>query len=309
MKFRTIIKPLNYSNLINHQSKVLMFGSCFAESIGKKMVGHDFNIKVNPFGIAFNPVSILQQVSDTVIEKKHFVAKDNHVVSLDYHSKYNSETVHCFENKILKDQQLIKSEIQSANILSFTFGTAWVYQFEATQRIVANCQKQPSNLFSKQLLDLDIIVKAYSSFIEGVIVENPNIKIVLTVSPVRHLKDGLIENNRSKAILLLLCQRLSECFEKHVIYYPSYEIVLDDLRDYRFFSKDLLHPNEMAVDYIYEHFQNTFFSSQTITLNSIIGKYNRLLAHKPLNPSDSEKAVRSRKLVEFEKEINQLKLS
>ncbi|MFK8036864.1 MAG: GSCFA domain-containing protein [Crocinitomicaceae bacterium] len=309
MKFRTEVKPLINENLISHQSKILLFGSCFAENIGDKLLKSDFDVKINPFGIAFNPMSILKQINGSPVEINHMIGAGDNVMSFDYHSKYNGKTIADFEAKISKDQKIVKREIESADIVGFTFGTAWTYLLKQTNQTIANCQKQPASLFTKQLLNIDSILEQYTLFIQELLLSNPNVKIILTVSPVRHLKDGLIENNRSKAILLLLCQNLANLFKENVIYYPSYEIVMDDLRDYRFFEKDLLHPNEMAIDYIYTHFQNSFFSENTKTINVMIDKYNRLLNHKNINSSKNNLKENKTKLKELQNRIVALKLS
>ena len=309
MKFRTILKPLDHKGLINYQSKITMLGSCFVENIGERLNNHQFDLNINPFGIVFNPKAIADQISRKAVENRHFIEKGDKVVSLDFHSKYNAKSADELESKIRNDFEKLENRIVDSNILVLTFGTAWVYKYSKSNNIISNCQKVDGTLFEKQLLDLAELKDVYKALINDLLEKNPSLKIVLTVSPVRHLKDGLIENNRSKAILLSLCGFLELEFPKNVIYYPSYELVMDDLRDYRFFNKDLLHPNEMAIDYIYDHFQNSFMDDRCIKTLQAVNKYNQLKAHKNLQGTELDSKKREGDLDEMQAEIDKLKLS
>lgn len=303
MKFRTEIKPIESDFKINHQSKVLAIGSCFVENIGGMLAEQGFNIKINPFGILFNPVSILKVLKHEDLEVQHLIQKREHVLSLDFHSKYYQANKNQFEKQFKKDKLNLKNVLNDANCLILTFGTAWVYEFIETKKIVANCQKLPGKLFQKKLLSLQEITKSYEIVFTELLKVNPNLKIMLTVSPVRHIKDGIIENNTSKSLLLMLCHALKTSFSKEVIYYPSYELQVDDLRDYRFYEADLIHPNPQAIQYIYTHFSNSFFSNQTKQLLVLIKKLNALKGHLFLNATDEEKKMHQAKILELETQI------
>ncbi len=307
MKFRTKIKSLDVHENINHQSNIIMLGSCFTDNIGERLNQHHFKVKINPFGIVFNPLSLLKQLKGEEGNDQHLIQFKHSVNSLDFHSKYFAEDKAGFKLKLAKDQKQFKENLSEANYLILTFGTAWAYRFKSTNKIIANCQKQKGDAFTKELIDLQQLVNEYIYYFEKLFSDQPNLKVVLTVSPVRHLKDGLIDNNRSKAILILLCSKLSQTFPNHVKYYPSYEIVIDDLRDYRFFEKDLLHPNAIAVDYIYEHFQESFFDEKTIELIQLIEKYNLLKNHISINSSAEEVKLQEQKLNDLNHQINHLK--
>ncbi|MDX1350405.1 MAG: GSCFA domain-containing protein [Putridiphycobacter sp.] len=309
MKFRTEIALLKHTNLLNYASKITLLGSCFATHIGNRLQANQFDTVLNPFGIVFNPHSLLQQLNCYEVNTNHLLPARQKVLSLDFHSKYNGNTEEAFVSKISNDSAKLQRRLNETDVLFLTFGTAWVYEYLETGKIIANCQKLPSSKFAKKMLKLDDLVELYKVFLSKLLSVNPKVKIVLTVSPVRHIKDGLVENNRSKAVLQLLCNALESLFPKAVIYYPSYELVLDDLRDYRFFEKDLLHPNQMAVDYIFEHFSASFMSERTKKIMLSIQKYNRLAAHKDLLSTPAEIAEREAKLDFLKAEIQRLKLS
>ena len=304
MKFRTEIEPLPHHGAIDYQSDMVSIGSCFAENIGDRLLNHQFKIKVNPFGILFNPISILNILNNAQLNENHLVKVSSGMVSYDFHSKFRAGSESEFKQQHAEAQSTFSKSIQSANILMITFGTAWVYRLKSTNKIVANCQKQAASLFEKELLDLEYLKNEYHICFDHLIKENTQLKIILTVSPVRHIKDGIVGNSRSKAVLMLLSQYLAETFADHVIYYPSYEILMDDLRDYRFYDKDLIHPNEVAVDYIYDHFQSSFLTDQTKSQIKSVDQYNRLLKHEFLYATEAEKQAHQTKIDELKLRID-----
>ncbi len=306
MKFRTEMPLLPFKGLIDHQSKIIAIGSCFSENIGTKLADQQFNILVNPFGILFNPVSILNILKGDVFESEHVIEANSGAVSLDFHSKFRSESVSEFEDLVNNTSNRLQDKLSHSNILALTFGTAWAYKVKSTGRIIANCQKQNANRFEKQFLDVDNLKSQYLKLFSDLFKRQPKLKVILTVSPVRHIKDGIVENMRSKAALILLSQYLSQEFPENVIYYPAYEILMDDLRDYRFYNSDLIHPNGMAVDYIYEHFKASFFSEKTFNVISIIDKYNNLKNHRFLFADEVQKDQHKTKIRQLEVEIAQL---
>jgi len=306
MKFRIEVPTLNHAKLVNHQTKIITLGSCFAESIGGRLADHQFDIELNPFGILFNPKSILNVLNTSALESRHLVELESGVASFDFHSKYRANSLSDYKTMYESTIKIFEKSLKIIDILFLTFGTAWAYRFKETNKIIANCQKQKSKLFDKMMLDLDSLKIEYHSTLTRLIKDNPKLKIVLTVSPIRHIKDGIVENNRSKAALLLLTDYLVQSFPNNLIYYPSYEIQMDDLRDYRFYEKDLVHPNPVAIDYIYEHFQKSFCTKAVIDDILVIEKYNRLLNHHFLFASKDQKADHAIKVKIMKQEVKSI---
>lgn len=291
MKFSTKVEIEPNSIRINHQHKIAMIGSCFTHNIGAKLLNDKFDVSINPFGILFNPISVASAI-DYCVNNKELVGSDlkNHGeqwLSLKHHSSFNSLTQDETLSKINEAIKQSSKYYNSGDYLFITFGTAWVYTLIETNEIVANCHKIPNKQFSKRLLTVKEIVDSYKELFKTIQKKNPSQKIVFTISPVRHWKDGIVENNRSKAVLHLAIMELTQTYE-FASYFPSYEIVLDELRDYRFYKTDLLHPNQQAVDYIYERFAESFYNNDTQLLNKTIQKLKAALAHKPFNIQSKE---------------------
>lgn len=309
MKFRTELKFDKQRHNLSHTDSILAIGSCFVENIGAKLSRLKFDMHINPFGIIFNPYSMAKILNNglenpILLEKECDVLENKGIFkSYDFHSKFNANSYNGFIKKIETEQKVLKTQLEHSNYLFLTFGTAWVYRLIDANKIVANCQKVPQSNFTKELLDLTEITEIYVKIIRELIKSNPLIKIVLTVSPVRHIKDGIVENNQSKSVLLLLCKALSDDFKQNVIYFPSYELQMDDLRDYRFYNSDLVHPNQMAIDYIFEQFSKLFFTEETKALNEKIEKLNRLQNHVFLSATDVEIKKHNAKIEMLKSEI------
>ena len=283
--FRTIVEVPKSKFTINHQSKIMMLGSCFVENIGAKLQELKFNIDLNPFGIIFNPISAAECLR-ILIENIAFTENDLFLHnekwnSFQHHSRFsNTDKQKCLQ-EINQRIQYSTEFLKTADYLFLTFGTAWVYYNMENSHPVSNCHKLPANRFERKMLDIKDIVLIYKEVINDLIKLNSNLKIVLTVSPVRHFKDGAEGNQLSKAVLLVAINELRKSGLSE--YFPAYEIVLDDLRDYRFYEKDMLHPNGLAIDYIFEKFSNTFFETPTIELNKELDKIAMALNHRPVN--------------------------
>lgn len=306
MNLQTQIKLPDYPFTISHQDKVLSFGSCFSENIGDKLKEHKFDVLVNPYGILFNPISVCTAINECLENKSYLEAdlnnnKEIHF-SFNHHSRFaglnKAEVLESINSSISQ----ANSYLSDANVVVLTFGTAWVYRLKETNQVVANCYKLPNTLFNKELLSINEIVAEVSDSINKLRSVNPSVKIITTISPVRHWKDGVVENQQSKATLHLALKGINEKFDNSV-YFPSYEIVLDELRDYRFYANDMLHPSELAVDYIWEKFSNSFFSKETKELNKRITQLNKEKNHKPFNPGSDEFIAFSRQLVEKENKL------
>lgn len=285
MNFSTLVNIPIAKKSINHNSSLLVLGSCFAENIGEKLTSNKFNTVVNPFGIIYNPISIANSLSH-ILNEHNFKEDDllffnDKWLSLQHHGSYsNSNKTECLQ-AINQSISLSNKQLKKANYLFVTFGSAWVYEHEK-HGLVANCHKIPAKHFTKRLLEVEEIVAAYTSLIKSIKDSNADINIVFTVSPVRHTKDGLWENNLSKAVLHLSIKELTEKFD-NCSYFPAYEIVMDELRDYRFFNDDLVHPTDLAVNYVWEKFSMSYFSKETIALMGNIQKIKQAATHKPFD--------------------------
>ena len=257
-------------------------GSCFAEKIGDTMQQFKFKTIVNPHGILYNPLSIAVALrrymkSDFVTESELFFANDCWN-SWEHHSRFsNPDQQNCLLeiNKNISDAHV---SLKNAEWLFITFGSAFVYR--KNNKLVSNCHKQPQKEFLKQLLNTSEIIDAYTSLMMELKKFNPKLKIVFTVSPVRYVRDGVVENNLSKARLIDAVHQLKN---DAAFYFPAYELVIDDLRDYRFYKEDLVHPNEQAVKYVFDKFRNSFFDESTDSLFERINEILLAKKHKPFN--------------------------
>ena len=281
-------------------------GSCFAENIGLKFDYFKFQNSVNPFGIIFNPVSI-EKIIERVVHKKYFAEKDVFFHNdlwqcFEVHSEWSQPNKEVFLNRLntLIDSTYI--EIKEASHIVITYGTSWIYKSIEFKLVVANCHKVPQKAFQKELLSIEIIEESIQNTIALIQSINPEVQFIFTISPVRHLKDGFVENQLSKSHLIsALHSSISHLPSS--IYFPSYEIVMDELRDYRFYSQDMLHPNQLAIDYIWERFVQSHISEDAYSLMEEIGDIQKSIVHKPFNPeSESHQTF----LKQLQHKINQV---
>ena len=276
---------------IDYNSRLMMLGSCFAENMGSKFSYYKFDVDVNPCGIIYNPLSVAN-VLRLLVEGKRFEKNDlrevgGKWVSLFHHGAFSSadpdECLHRINDRLTK----ATGELRTLDLLVITWGTAWVYKYIPENIIVSNCHKIPSREFERSRLSVEDIVREYLVLIERLREINPGLRILFTVSPIRHWKDGAHGNQLSKATLLLAIDRLREELQ-HVYYFPAYEIVLDELRDYRFYADDMLHMSGFTVDYIWERFLYSFISPEVFGLMNQIGRINKGVAHRPFEPQSEE---------------------
>jgi len=284
--FRTIL-PLEKANFtIDYQSPVLGIGSCFTENIGSLLATNKFPTLLNPFGILYNPISIKNSL-EILLSKKVYQAADLFFHqdlwrSFDHHGAFATTNQPQALSAINEQLAATRTFLKQTKRLILTFGTANVFIHKSTEKVVANCHKLPNTHFEKRRLTIAEITTALSPVLQQLKTKNPALEIIFTVSPVRHIRDGLLENQRSKATLLLAVEALSKALP-FTHYFPAYELVLDDLRDYRFFGKDMIHPNELAINYIWHHFQQTYFSTETMAIFKQIKKIVQASQHRPLH--------------------------
>ncbi len=287
MNFRTEIDIPKAKNVIDYNSKIILLGSCFSDNIGEQFLYYKFNTLSNPFGVIFNPISIekliFRSIQNTLFTKKDFVFYNDKWQSLDLHSTFSSISLEEAVSRANKALLQTKEYLKTASHCIITFGTSWVYRLVKTEEIIANCHKLPQTEFQKELLSVTTIKKTLQSIISQIKIVNPNATIIFTISPVRHLKDGFIENNLSKSHIIAALHSVLN--EKNTYYFPSYEIMLDDLRDYRFYKSDFIHPNNLAVTYIWNKFTACWFAENTKEIMKKVASVQKRLAHKPFNPN------------------------
>ena len=289
MRLQTTI-PLQpqQHNQIDYNSSVLLVGSCFVENIGNKLDYFKFQNLQNPFGVLFQPLAIEKLITNTINEKEYteddifFHNEQWHCY--DAHSKLSHASKEVLLNDLNKRIKTTKQQINESTHIVITLGTAWVYRHIETDALVGNCHKVPQKKFLKELLSVDEIVESLQSIASLLRSVNKKASILFTVSPIRHLKDGFLENMQSKAHLIAAIHQVVEP-RNNLHYFPSYEIMMDELRDYRFYTEDMLHPNHTAVNYIWEKFQNVWISNDAFQTMEDVDIVQKGIQHIPFNPN------------------------
>ncbi|MFN6944014.1 MAG: GSCFA domain-containing protein [Cytophagaceae bacterium] len=286
--FRTELRIAKSPIQLDHNSGIITIGSCFSNVIGKKLEYLKFNVSINPFGIIYNPVSIFsileKSIENTQPPDESFLERDGIWYNFDLHSEISGTS----KDEVLKTynqrSQTLRKELSDADILTITLGTSFIYKRKANMLPVANCHKIPATEFVKHLLAPEEIIQAFRQSYELIKKLNPGIKIIFTLSPVRHIKDSIPLNSVSKSILRYAIHKITETFSA-CEYFPSYELMIDDLRDYRFYGKDMIHPSEVAEEYIWEKFSESYFPEETRKINKEWKKTLKAIHHKPFHPS------------------------
>lgn len=279
------------NNLISYYSKTLLIGSCFSENIGNKLAFYKFQTHQNPFGILFHPKAIENLIS-RAIKSEYYIEKDlvfnnERWHCLDAHSSLSAADKNTLLHNLNSALENTKTYLENASHIIMTLGTSWVYRYLENDCIVANCHKIPQKKFSKDLLSIDEITSTLKNITALISSINKKANIIFTVSPVRHLKDGFIENNRSKAHLISAVHATVNS-EMNSHYFPSFEIVVDELRDYRFYNEDMIHPNNMAINHIWNKFTATWFSEDTEPVMKVVETIQRGIAHRPFNEASEQ---------------------
>ncbi len=290
MEFRAAFTPRPLDTLIHYTQPLLLVGSCFTENMADKLRQHKFRVSDNPNGILFNPVSIARAVTG-YIEHKLYTADDLFYHqelwgSWDHHTRFSDMDQEACLQKINASQTDAHDFLKSADWVLFTLGSAFVYELE-NKRVVANCHKVAADRFNRRLLAVEEVLGALDNIIHRLLMFNPRLNIIFTISPVRHLREGFIDNNRSKAVLIQAVHHLVGKFNR-LYYFPAYELVMDDLRDYRFFAEDMAHPNYLATNYVWEKFVATCMDGPTAVMMKQVYALRAALVHKPFNPGSNE---------------------
>jgi hypothetical protein len=307
MKLHLDIKVAPSPFQIKHNTPVLLIGSCFSEHIGERLSAHRFQVLSNPAGVLFSPLCIhdfLQRlIRNEKADERYFIESGGSWYSHQYRG-IESATAAGLAARINDVNHHTFEFLCTAEIIIITFGTAYYYHHIGINGPVANNLKQPAGNFIKKQLTVDAVTGSYKKLISEIKRINPLCRFIFSVSPVKHIRDGVIENNISKAVLLLAASEL--CRETQYVYFPSYELVNDDLRDYRFYKKDMAHPNEQAVDYIWEKFGGCFFDDETRLINSLAEKLNTAMAHLPKGTNEVEKQKFNGHIRQLENQLHAL---
>ena len=287
MRFRTELHLLPCDTKISHNEPILVLGSCFSQSIGEYLTKVKFQALVNPFGTLYHPASIYNVLRNCVLDKNpdkdRIVSTDDRILHYDYHSKVTGSNEAELLTNINKVNAVTSGFLKECKHIFITLGTSYYFQNISLNISVANCHKQPGDLFERKLLHFNETITILNDMIALINEHVPQASIHFTLSPVRHVRDGLIANAHSKAILRAA---IGEVVAQHkdTFYFPAYELILDDLRDYRFYAADLAHPNQLGIDYVWEKFQEVYFSEATQRISERVIKIKRLLEHRPFAP-------------------------
>ena len=282
---KTGIQPPPFA--ISHTDRLLLVGSCFTSNVGKQLEDLKFSVKHNPTGILFDPFSVVRHLRDALENKQYdpsdLAWRDEVWHSYNHHTDFSStnagQTVEKINRAIVETSAFLKQ----TDILFLTLGSAFYYRLAENNERVANCHRFPSQNFTKHLAEIDEIIHEFKQLIDDIRIQNPTVNIVFTVSPVRHIREGVVNNNRSKARLLEAVHQLCDVLE-NTYYFPAYELVIDVLRDYRFYDIDMVHPNYQATQFVFEQFRNTFFSAETLSLCERVKEVVTAFRHKPNFP-------------------------
>ena len=287
MEFRTTVKTGENRSWLHHSDSVVLLGSCFSDNIGAKMHAALFNATVNPMGTLYNPMSIargVQRLIDcTPVAGQDLFMQGGVWNSFDFHSRHSlpdkQATIDRMNQRIEQGHQALKT----AQLFTITLGTAIVYRLKSTGEVVANCHKVPQHEFERKMASVSDMTRELDSMLTRLHAFNPELRVILTVSPIRHIADGLDTNSLSKAALRVAINEAIARHREYCDYFPAYEIMLDDLRDYRFYSSDMVHPSDVAVEYIWQAFQATYLDDRSALAVSRCERIHKRLQHRPMS--------------------------
>lgn len=292
MHLFTSVEINKISPQLDYHDFLLSMGSCFASEIGTRLQETKMHCQVNPFGVLYNPMSIASSLH-SLLENKFptgddFIFHDGLWHSLSFHGDFSAPTREKLQENIQHSFDISKDVLKQVSCLLVTFGSAYVYEWKETGKVVANCHKLPERCFNRRRLEVSEIVDACSDLLQDIWLVNPSMRVLFTVSPIRHVRDGLHENQLSKSTLLLAIDQLEHMHSGKVMYFPAYELLMDELRDYRFYAEDLLHPSRVAVDYIWQRFTETCFDQETLMTMKSVKEVKIMMDHRPMHPESEE---------------------
>ncbi len=291
MELRTTFNIDPSEQKISYNDPVMFIGSCFATYIGRKFESGHMPVMINPSGTVFNPASVLKTIS-RIISGESYELKDLNNFnglwfSFDHYTDFSSETAEGTLSAIYLKLNESRSFLSGTRFLFITFGTARVFRLKESGLIVSNCHKLPAINFTRELMSVNNIVISWNALLDNLKSLYPGLKVIFTISPVRHWKDGAHGNQVSKSVLFLAVEELLKHPSKPS-YFPAYELIMDDLRDYRYYDEDMLHPSPKAIDYIWEEFSKCYFEKTTTELVQEIDRISKAMSHSIQNPYSGE---------------------
>ncbi|HLT73518.1 MAG TPA: GSCFA domain-containing protein [Ohtaekwangia sp.] len=307
--FRTTVSIPPSRHLLQLKDAFLTAGSCFSDAIGNRLRDYKFQVLVNPFGTLYSPLAIhkaLSYAAATAFPADETYLQNGDVyLNFDFHSSFSALDETTLRSRIENSVVSTHAQLKTARVLIITYGTAWLWEKKDSGEPVANCHKMPSAHFNKRLLTGDEILASFDSLFNQLKQVNPSIRIILTVSPVRHIRDTLPLNQVSKSLLRVACHHLADKYED-VEYFPAYEIMMDDLRDYRFYKPDMIHPTEQAEDYIWMRFIETYLTDDARRFIERWKAIRSALHHKPFHPTSSGHKIFLKDILEKLKEVESI---
>jgi hypothetical protein len=293
---------------IHHRMGIYTTGSCFADTLGDRLREARFICTVNPFGVSYNALS-MHKLPKMVLQKEKpdpsmFVESEGSVRHLDFHSAFRARSISDLSATLMERSVEVAPSLKKARVVILTYGTSWAYRHLATGNIVNNCHKLPAREFERVFVEPSAVIESFASIhrlLNGI---SPGIRFILTVSPVRHLRDSLDLNQLSKAGLILACHEIVRSFSD-TEYFPAYEIMMDDLRDYRFYEQDMIHPSAAAIEYIWDKFSESYFSKETSQLATRCRELDKALSHRAFDPASTEHKAFLRSTLRLAKELHQ----
>ena len=287
MDFRTTIKTRDEEPFMRHSDKMMLMGSCFSDNIGARLKDAMVNVMINPFGTIFNPLSIAAGL-EKIIDKATIAGVDLFLGggvwnSYDFHSRFSMASKDAALQRMNRSIAEAHEHLKTCDVLILTLGTAVVYRRRDTGEVVTNCHKVPQQEFTRRLASVEEITESLTSVLSRLHEFNQQLRVIFTVSPIRHIADGLEMNSLSKAVLRVAVNNVTRAFKDFTGYFPAYEIVIDDLRDYRFYATDMVHPSEVAIEYIWQTFQATYFDDRSTQAIARCERVSKRLKHRPMS--------------------------
>lgn len=304
MQFRTVVTAPKTQQHISYTTPILLLGSCFAENIGRRLEEAKFEVVVNPFGILYNPISVAKVLerlaNNTPFSTDELYLYEDIWLSFEHHGRFSSPDKALALNLINSEYEAGVALLRRARFLSITLGTAYYYSRSDTGAVVSNCHKLPSDFFVRKIANIDQICDTLGAVLQKIKTINPDIQYIFTLSPIRHWKDGAVDNHYSKSVLMVAIQTLrARLGSSAAAYFPAYELMMDDLRDYRFYEADMLHPNPTAISYIWTRFKEAYLDGnpETLQLMAQVEKIKTAMQHRPRQTqSEAHKRFRLQQL-------------
>ena len=306
MDLTTLVSCANSEKKWSHHSHYALMGSCFSEHIAQRLARYRFSVQSNPNGIIFHPLplahALRRSLEHVKYDRQDVAIHQDVYYSESHHGSFRSSSIEHMIEQMEKSRSAMHDQLQKTDLLMVTFGTAWGYRSKSTQQVVANCHKLPNTFFTKEFTESAAMLQLWEDLLHSVHEQHPALRLVLTVSPVRHTKDGMVESNRSKARLIELAHSLCERFD-WVSYFPAFEIMMDELRDYRFYERDLIHPSQLAVDIIWQRWSQAYMHPAALRLMADMEPHLLRMQHRALHESAE---ATERRLSAAEEAIQQL---